>query len=1371
MKLQPRGRVSANGNELSGPKPVIGGVTEVRPLGSNAGNMSVVSPNRTAPVDPAQEALWRLDQAHPENSDQILVRAFRLRGRLDRDALATVLRRVVNRHASLRTSFLLYEQPGRGGPRRVVQIVTEQPHPPLEFDYFGARSEENGRDLLCRILAEERLRVFDLARGPLFRARHLQIDEEDSILLLSAHPIVADRTSLEMVVHELSVLYSEAVEGSVSESAVQLAEPGGTYCDFATWRRGWLTQARASQQLNYWRGRIAGILPVVVLPSDHSRASMGSLLGAARDFALPAGVVPKLRRLAEEEAVPVAAVLLGAFKNLLQWYTGETDVLVACTSDPRREAGLSGVAGRFENKLLLRTDLSGRPTFREAIQRVWRTYREALANQDVPFDRVLEEVQPDLYRTRAQPCQVTFDWLEASPAALRLAAVEVAHVEAPPDGEAAVSLWEDGETIRGVIRYRPQLFDAPTVDGFADCYLRLLSNAIAKPDERIPELAILSGAEREEIVCRWNSTVADYPRGLSIHGLIEAQAERTPETIAVVFGDARLTYSQLNARANQLARHLRRRGVQAGTLVGIHVQRSLEMLVAVLASLKAGGAYVPLDPSFPEDRVAYMIADSRMPVLVTQQRLSARLPARPAEVVCLDSDAAEIAGESPENLSGAGAVSESLAYVLYTSGSTGRPKGVQIPHRAVVNFLCSMAREPGLASQDVLLGVTTLSFDIAGLELYLPLVCGARLVLASSQEASDGCRLAKLMDSHGVTVMQATPATWRLLLEAGWRGNPRLKILCGGEALSRPLADKLLLHCGSLWNMYGPTETTIWSTIWRVEPGDGPILIGRPIANTRTYVLNADLKPVPVGVAGELYIGGDGLTRGYLNQPELTAQSLIPDPLSRDPEARLYRTGDLARYRRDGNIEFISRADQQVKVRGFRIELGEMEAVLAGHPGIAESVVIAREDTPGSKQLVAYFVPARATDLKTSELRGFLKEKLPDYMLPSAFVVLPALPRTPNGKTDRRALPAPARERPDLAREHVPPRNGVERRLVAIWEDILKVRPIGITDDYFDFGADSLTTARVFARIGRQFGPALQPTVLFQAPTIEQLAKLLDGETGSRRWTCLQPVQTEGSRSPLFCVHGGAGTILFFHDLAKHLGDGLPLYALQAQGLYGDALPHARVEEMAAHYLNEIRTVQDKGPYYLVGYCFGAIVAYEMAQRLRAEGQEVAFLASLNGPVPRYQNGPGAGDARLVDGLGSGLVGALRRRARRARSFLRRMRRKSDRLRVRFCRWRGVPLPDGLRDRYFLVNNHRAEFWYRAEPYPGKMTIFRAKGLYYDPFMGWTDLVTGGLEVHEIPGAHIDHRSMMEEPIVKLLARELRQALARLEPAGQRGAN
>ena len=599
---------------------------------------------------------------------------------------------------------------------------------------------------------------------------------------------------------------------------------------------------------------------------------------------------------------------------------------------------------------------------------------------------------------------------------------------------------------------------------------------------------------------------ADYPRGC-LHELFERQAARTPEAVAVVYEGQELSYAELDARANQLSHYLRGLGVGPDVLVGVYVERSLEMVVGLLGILKAGGAYVPLDPAFPRDRLAFMLKDSQAPMLLTQRHLLAQLPASGVRIVTLDADWETIARHSRQGLD-RGVGPEALAYVIYTSGSTGLPKGVAIEHRSVVNFLTSMRREPGLTAGDRLLAVTTLSFDIAGLELYLPLAVGACVEVVSREVTTDPARLRERLAQSGATVMQATPATWRMLVEAGWERAAALKVLCGGEALGHELANALLARAREVWNLYGPTETTIWSAAYKLEGEQGPgsaVPLGRPIANTHLYVLDEAMQQVPTGVTGELYIGGVGLSRGYLNRPELTAEKFVPDPFGPEPGRRLYRTGDLTRRRPDGTFEYLGRIDHQVKVRGYRIELGEVEAVLRQQGRVRETVVVAREAMPGDKRLVAYVVPAQAPEPTVSELRDFVKAQLPDYMVPSAFILLDALPLTPNGKVDRRALSGPDYARPELEKGFVAPRDSFERQLTHVWEDLLGVKPIGVQDDFFELGGHSLLAVQLFAQIEKQMGIWLPLATLFEHPTVAQLATLpTPPESGGVRGVGLQ---------------------------------------------------------------------------------------------------------------------------------------------------------------------------------------------------------------------------------------------------------------------------
>ena len=748
--------------------------------------------------------------------------------------------------------------------------------------------------------------------------------------------------------------------------------------------------------------------------------------------------------------------------------------------------------GLFLNTLVLRTDLSDNPSFVELLGRVREVALEAYAHQDLPFEKLVDELRLERDLSRSPLFQVMFILQNPPVSALEFPDLVVNSL-AVDSGTAmfdlTLSIIEEADELKGVFEYNTDLFDAVTIQRIAGHFQTLLEGMVAEPEVSISQLPLLTTAERHQLLVSWNDTTTDYPRNLCIHQLFEAQMERTPNAIAVVFEDHQLTYRQLNTRANQLAHHLKGHAVGRGVLVGICLKRSVEMVVSLLGILKAGGAYVPLDPSYPKARLALMLEDAQVPVLLTQKTLLPLFVEQKSEVICLDAVWNVIDQERTENPARQ-VTPKDLAYVIHTSGSTGKPKGVQIPHRAVVNFLNAMRQRPGLTDQDTLLAVTTLSFDIAVLELFLPITVGARLVVVSRDVAADGGRLLEDLTNTDATVMQATPATWQLLLLAGWQGSDRLKILCGGEALPRDLANQLLQRCASLWNVYGPTEATVWSTIHQVDPGDGSIPIGRPIANTQIYILDSYLQPVPIGVPGELYIGGDGLAQGYLNRPELTAEKFILNPFSSAPGGRLYKTGDLARYLPNSNIEVLGRIDHQVKVRGYRIELGAIEAVLGQHPAVERTVAVVQEDIPGDKRLVAYFVHKGEAVPPDSELRSFLEEKLPGYMVPAAFMMLEALPLTPNGKVDRHALPAPDQAASKREGTFTPPRTPLESLIAEVWQEALGVENVGVYDGFFDLGGHSLLSMQVIARLDEKLGLRISPRDFMFQQTLGRFASM-----------------------------------------------------------------------------------------------------------------------------------------------------------------------------------------------------------------------------------------------------------------------------------------
>jgi amino acid adenylation domain-containing protein/non-ribosomal peptide synthase protein (TIGR01720 family) len=1032
----------------------------------------------TYPLSFAQQRLWFLNNFEPESPEYNIPQAFRIEGELDPEVMQRALRELVRRHEALRTTFRSIE----GEPAQVIAQVVD-----MEVPFTDARPRVSdpadawGEAL--RLAVADAREPFDLTLGPLMRARLFRTGEREYLLYYNVHHVAYDGWSIGIFARELAAIYDAFAAGLPSP----LPELAVQYLDFAIWQRRWLAGEVLETQLAYWRRRLASV-PPLELPTDHPRPAVRTHNGAALPVVFEDALQRDLKSFAQREGSTLFIVLMAAFKALLHHWTTQEDIAVGTLIANRRRPEVEAMIGFFANSLVLRSDLSGDPTLRELLRREREVSLDAYAHQDVPFEKLVEELNPPRDMARTPLFQVMLILLNAPGEAMDLPGLRLRPLaidSRTSKMELTVYLTDSARGIEGFIEYNVDLFAPATVTRLIDHYQRVLAAAVADPEVRLSELPLLSSDDRRQVLVDWNATAAAVP-ATTLHGWIEEQVRQAPEAIAVEFEESRLSYGELDRQANRLARHLRGLGVGPEVLVGIAMERSLAMLVGVLAVLKAGGGYVPLDPEYPKERLAQMIEDSRIPVLLTQEALIDRLPPHQARIVAVDRDATKIALESTEPFEG-GAGPGNLAYVIYTSGSTGRPKGVQIAHAAVVNFLNSMRKKPGMISEDTLLAVTTLSFDIAGLELYLPLVCGARLLLVSRETTQAGEKLREILETKGVTFMQATPATWRLLLAAGWLGERDLKILCGGEALPRDLANQLLGVCGSLWNVYGPTEATIWSTLDRVEPA-GPITIGRPLDNTDIYLVSRRLNPVPVGVPGELLIGGAGLSRGYRDRPDLAAERFIPHPFAelREPGARIYRTGDLARHLADGRIEFLGRIDHQVKVRGFRIELGDIEAALEGHPAIAQAVVVAREDSPGSKQLAAYLATAVGAEKPSvTDLRAFLKEKLPEYMVPALFTFLDAMPLTPNGKVDRRALPAP--DRAAAAREYVAPRDEKEQFFCELWQELLGLERVGANDDFFELGGDSLLVIRVVTKANKA-SLGITTKQAFQHRTVAELA-------------------------------------------------------------------------------------------------------------------------------------------------------------------------------------------------------------------------------------------------------------------------------------------
>ena len=1156
-----------------------------------------VSRDQPLPLSYSQQRMWLLYRLAPEGTAYNMPFASRQMGPLNKSALRSTIDAICSRHEAFRTTFAMTGE----GP---VQIVSPfRPPHWVEVDLLSRLPGEQRRQEAARLVEQEAKQPFDLEKGPLARFLLIEIGPEDHVLVLTMHHIIGDQWSFGVIGSEFAFFYNAYCQGETPPTKPVPLQ----YADYAVWQRRSLTDEWLSTQSDYWQKKLAG-LSKLSLPTDYPRPVMQTFNGSHCMLELPASLIERLKQFSAEHNATVFMTLLACFQILLSRYSGQSDIAVGSPIANRTQSAVESIIGSFVNTLVLRTDLSGNPTFEEMLQRVRETALGAYANQDFPFDKLVETMGSHRDHSSAPLVQVLFNMANAPIGEINVHGLSWVPFEV--DTRAAqfdVSLTIETEIARkAYLTFNTDLFERQTAERMLGQYKVLLHHALANPTAKLSELSMLTVPERAQILQDWNRTQAHYPQSERFSQMFEGQVERTPDALALSMGQETLQYRELNAQANQLARYLRSLDVRPGVVVGICLERSLEMVIALMAVLKAGGAYVPLDPEYPRDRLRFMAEDATVAIVLTSEDLSDRFDARICRLLCLDQEQKRIAREADHNLPPT-ATAQDLAYILYTSGSTGQPKGVEIPHRALVNFLCSMRQAPGCSAQDVMVSVTTLSFDIAGLELYVPLLVGARIEIVSRAVAMDGRQLRALCETVQPTIMQATPATWRMLIEAGWLGSKRLTVLCGGEALPPDLAAALLDRSAALWNMYGPTETTIWSTIERIERADQEVTIGRPIANTEMYILDQFLQPVPVGVSGELYIGGHGLARGYRGRPELTNERFVPHPFSTEPLARLYRTGDLVRYRPDGRIVHLGRLDHQVKIRGFRIELGEIEAVLSRHPAVRQVVVTAREDQHGLKQLAAYVVSKEGPVPSPTELRAFVRTALPEYMTPSFFVFLEAMPLTANNKVDLLALPAPI---PSLSvgLAHVGPRDRVEVQLTALWQQVLEVPKIGIHDNFFDLGGHSLKAAQLFFLLEQVYGRRLPLATLFQAPTIAELASVLSREQWTPPWQSLVAIQPSGTAIPIFMVPGVGGNVLVFAQLARLLGSDQPFYGLQARGLDGKETPFTSVPEMASHYLAEIRTLRPQGPYVVLGLCTGGLIAYEMAQQLRERGEVVTLV-------------------------------------------------------------------------------------------------------------------------------------------------------------------
>jgi amino acid adenylation domain-containing protein len=1311
---------------------------------------------KVAPLSYSQLQMWIIDQMQPGNHAYNLPVAYRIKGNLNVEVLESSFNEIIKRHDSLRTTFALYkEQP--------VQLIHQEYSIRIETIDLGNIPVEECDNQISKLAYEEAIQPFDLSVLPLIRVVLLKIDEADNVLLLNLHHIISDGWSLGIIFRELSILYNNKLKEVIPD----LPELADQYSDYVIWQLEKNWNPSYDDQLSFWKKQLEGVLPYTELPFDKQRPSVQSLNGSNEFFFLPNSLIQKVQSIGFKKGCTFYMTILAAFQAFLYKYSSGEDIIIGTPVSNRPRKVDQILIGNYVNILAIRANLEDNPDFPSLLQRTQKITIDALSNRDLPFEQIVEHLKIRRDPGRNPVFQVMLQVLPKS--SFELSGLQITNVNFDlgySQIDLSLHLYQQSDGYQCRIEYDTDLFESGTIKRMAANFQYFLNELVLNSDRKVSEIPLLDKEELSKLLLEWNNTLLDTTQDTLV-SLFEKKVLEKKDYPAVQFGETTLSYNELNSRANLLADYLRKLKVSQETLIGVCIDRSVDMLVALLGILKAGAAYLPLDPSFPVERLSFITEDADISVMITQEHHDKIFPDFTGQIINIDKEWNDIKSGSdgnPDLL----IKPTNLAYTIYTSGSSGKPKGVMIEHIAVVNFLTSMQNIPGINDKDILLAVTTISFDISVLELFLPLVTGAKVVIAGKNEVVDGNLLLNLIKKTGTTILQATPSTWKLMIEAGWKRTASLKMLCGGEALPKDLATKMLERGKELWNMYGPTETTVWSSVKKIEKGPDPIFIGPPVANTQFYVVDKNMQPVPIGVSGELLIGGLGLARGYLNRPELNKEKFIKNPFS-DLSPRLYRTGDLVRYLSNGDIEFLGRTDFQVKLRGYRIELGEIENVLSGHKDIKEAVVSAKQNKNQDKQLVAYIITDSNKELKSADLRTFLKEKLPEYMIPSVFVRMEKFPLTPNGKIDRKALPEPESGKINIGSAHVAPRNDIEKKLVEIWKRILGLSNIGINDNFFDLGGHSLLAVKMFAELERLTGIKLPLVTLFEHQNIYELVAIINSGNWKDNWSSLIQIRS-GKKTPLFLVHGAEGNILVYKDLANHLEEDQSFYALQARGLDGSEKISTSIEEMASYYIKEIKKVQPKGPYNLGGYCLGGTIAYEMAQQLKRHGEKVknvflietynicsadhpvsnkmSFIDNLENIKFHFKNLKGLDRSDKIKFLNNKSEVLKRRVVSNLKAVFNRM---------------GINLKDN--NETYKANfkireiNDKAQTEYIPKAYKGRAILLKPVVNFSsgpDPNFGWDNMIDGEFKIYNLDVAP---RGMLYEPFVEetaaIITREL----------------
>ncbi|TWI96354.1 amino acid adenylation domain-containing protein [Mucilaginibacter frigoritolerans] len=1310
-----------------------------------------------APVTESQAEIWAscLIGGHDANCAYNESFSLALTGHLDKNALMNALLDVMQLHQALSSTFSADGQ---------NSFISKELLLDVDYKDISTQAKEAQEYFINNFNKQVAVTSFDLVTGPLFKTSLFKLADTEYLLTFVAHHIICDGWSIGIIMQDLSTLYTAYAQNKQVPKIDALR--------FSDYAKEQLTfeQTKAYQETEkYWLEHFKGSNHLLNLPVDYPRPATHTYKSHRLDLVLDGNLTNEIKKLGKTTGSGFITTMMAAFEIFLKQLTGQDEIILGLPTAGQSATGNFRLVGHCVNLLALRSFPKGDISFNTYLKQRKTEILDAYDHQQYTFGSLLKKlnIPRDTSRVPLVPVMFNIDMgLDNDVNFYGLQYQLISNPREYENFELFLNIAGQNESPTLEWSYNTQLFKTSTIIKMMESFEFLLRELVNNPEMLIGHIPASDSAEIQLQVDSWNNTEYPYPANVALHSLISEQAAKVPLQTAVTFSEHKISYKTLNETANQLAAFLIEKSIKKGDKVALALDRTIEMIVSLMAIMKAGGVYIPLDPQFPIDRINYMLDDSQAIVLLTSQKYKGEYQSKAQELII--EDIWPYLPHYPITNPDIKVNGDDLLYILYTSGSTGMPKGVQIAHYNLVNFLISMQREPGIAASDKLLAVTTISFDIAGLELFLPLISGAEIILADTASSKDGRVLLDIIKKEKVTLMQATPYTWRILLEAGWDSKSPFKVICGGEALPAELANRILNTQSILWNVYGPTETTVWSTAKEITTADKAISIGRPINNTSIYILDEFLRPIAPGIAGEIYIGGDGVAKGYLNRPELTAEKFVNDPFSKIPDSKMYRTGDLGKFMSNGEIECLGRIDSQIKIRGYRIETGEIEFHLSKIKDIKEAVVITLPDQNGIDKLVALVVTCIENSISQSQIQNWktiLKKSLPDYMVPDGFINIQSVPLTSNGKIDKKALAKHALPAADEKSIYLAPRTDIEKLIAEIWIEFLKIERVSVHDNFFELGGHSLIALQVMTRIELKTGKRLPLATLFENPTVEKLTQLLEPGAIPITWNSLVPIKPKGNKMPLYMVHGAGLNVLLFNTLAMHMADDQPVYGLQAKGLDGIEEPLESIEAIAAHYIKEITQQNPTGPYALAGYSFGGIIAYEMARQLEASGKEVKMLAMFDTYAYRsphfdpplikmYKKARFFKDKVLYTFKFENGIKGLNDRARSIKRKIIRaywdLRYGKDQKHAGFF---------GYSNKVDKMNEYAGRH-YLLKPYNIEVEVFRAEKptFYMDDFeyLGWKSYALKGVNIHNIPG---EHNTIFKAPNDKLFAEVLQKCL------------